>query len=128
MSDIGERKGESIFLGGRLFKSFRHLGSFTLREASERSGLGSGYLSQLETDTIQDPSVSKLPAIAIAYAVPVEVVLSAYGIKVDIGSPGGIDAQTLAISESLGRLTPKNKAMVIGFAEYLMQHNVETDE
>jgi transcriptional regulator with XRE-family HTH domain len=61
-------------LGARL-RAQRQSRDISLREMERRSGINSGYLSQLERDEIAQPTPSVLNRIAEPYGEPVEVLM-----------------------------------------------------
>jgi HTH-type transcriptional regulator, competence development regulator len=66
--------GKAAKLGERL-RSLREKRGISLREMERRSGINSGYLSQLERDEIAQPTPSVLNRIAEPYGEPVEVLM-----------------------------------------------------
>ena len=95
----------------------RRLGDLSLRDLERKSGIGNGYFNQLETGRIHDVGVSKVSLIAEAYGLPVEAVLSVFGLELTYE----IDVELLALSQLLIQLRPEDKATVIDFAGYLAQ-------
>lgn len=66
--------GKATKLGERL-RALREKRGISLREMERRSGINSGYLSQLERDEIAQPTPSVLNRIAGPYGEPVEVLM-----------------------------------------------------
>jgi HTH-type transcriptional regulator, competence development regulator len=67
--DMAERS-----LGEKL-KELRTAKGLSLRDVEKDSGINSGYLSQLESDKISNPTPSMLKKLSVAYQVPVGMLM-----------------------------------------------------
>lgn len=96
---------ERVHLGQRL-RELRSEAGMSLRDVERRSGLQSGYLSQLERGKIAHPGPSVLRSVANGYGVRYEDVLSWSGYApLDAGSLSARQAAAMSAVAGLGEPT-----------------------
>lgn len=91
-------------LGQRL-RELRSAAGMSLRDVERRSGLQSGYLSQLERGKIAHPGPTVLRSVADGYGVRYEDVLSWTGYAPQADSPSPRQAAAMSAVAALGEPT-----------------------
>lgn len=93
--------GDHVPLGQRL-RELRSAAGLSLRDVERRSGLQSGYLSQLERGKIAHPGPTVLRSIAAGYGVRYEDVLSWTGYAPAGDTPSPRQAVAMSAIAALG--------------------------
>ena len=98
---MSSSNSQQVPLGSRL-REVRADAGMSLRDVERRSGLQSGYLSQLERGKISHPGPPVLRAVAEGYGVRYEDVLSWTGYALSADSPSPRQAAALSAVATLG--------------------------
>jgi transcriptional regulator with XRE-family HTH domain len=101
-------------LGGTL-KAARAAAGLSLRDVEKRTGVRSGHLSQIETNTIARPEMAILWELAATYGVDFGrlLALAGYGGQEDV-SNRQCQCMTVAL-RAMSELTPADQAEVLRF-------------
>jgi HTH-type transcriptional regulator, competence development regulator len=115
-------------LGHRL-REVRETAGHSLREMERRSGLNSGYLSQLEQAKISHPSPSILRKVADAYGVRMDDVLAWAGYVTE-DQPDVLPRQAMALSAvaSLGEPSDSELETLTAIVKVLQQNRATSSQ
>lgn len=89
---------------GEKLRQAREERGLTLREAEDRSGVSNGYISQIESGSVKQPSPQRLHALAQAYGIDYrELMVMAGHVPVEAG--GGLELPPGLAFDRLSDLT-----------------------
>lgn len=105
---------------GRLLKSTRLASGKTLRDIEGVTGISNGYLSQLESDAVKQPSPNHLHKLAEVYRLDYGYLmeLAGYMLPRQVGAVTGGQPQPFALS-GLDELTEEDKRKIQTYIEDL---------
>ena len=101
---------------GQALKEGRLRNNMSLRDVERATGISNGYLSQMESDAVKEPSPNHLHSLAQVYGIGYSLLLELVGYKVP--EPAG-DRSTVIKLEGIGDLTDGEWAQVRSFAQFL---------
>lgn len=105
---------------GELLKGARTRATKTLREIEALTGISNGYLSQLESDAIGQPSPNHLLKLSEAYGLPYGQLMEAAGYTVPVISRASDDAHVLVRAfPSLEELTADDRQKIEAYIQDL---------
>lgn len=101
---------------GQALREGRLRNSMSLRDVERATGISNGYLSQLESDAVKEPSPNHLYKLAQAYGIGYSLLMELAGYRVP--EPAG-DRRGLMGLDGVGDLTEGEWAQVRSFALFL---------
>lgn len=106
---------------GQLLKAARKRSGKTLREVERLTGISNGYLSQLESDAIRQPSPNHLHRLADVYAIPYAHLMESAGYAVAVvAASADIPAHKMPVSfPGLDELTESERQKIQAYIEDL---------
>jgi HTH-type transcriptional regulator, competence development regulator len=102
---------------GEFLKAAREDKGLTLRAMERETGISNAYLSQLESDKIQQPSPLKLHKLCEMYEVSYSAALELAGYPVPDTSRGAAEQESVAAR--IGPLTPREEKELIEYRAFL---------
>jgi transcriptional regulator with XRE-family HTH domain len=100
---------------GAILKEARVKAGMSLRDIERRTGLGSGHLSQIETNTIRRPEMAILWDLAVIYDLDYTrlLALAGYG---DRDQPSARQRQRMTVAlRAMSELSPADQAEALRF-------------
>lgn len=95
---------------GKYFQQLREAKNLTLRDVAKQVDVASGYLSQIETEKIKQPSPNLLFKLAEVYGVSYENLMEKVGYPVP---------KSKAISHKLGNLTKEEETEMLEYLSFI---------
>ena len=104
---------------GALLKRARARHGLSLRDVERRTGIRSGHLSQLETDTIGKPEMALLWELAALYELDFSQLLALAGHTGGPETAGRRRARLTVALRALGELSPDDQAAALRYMAQL---------
>jgi HTH-type transcriptional regulator, competence development regulator len=100
---------------GSLLKQARASSAMSLREVERRTGVRSGHLSQIETDTIAKPEMAILWELAALYGLDFARLLSLAGYAAGAETSGRQRQRMTVALRALSELSPREQADALSY-------------
>jgi len=95
---------------GKYFQHLREAKNLTLRDVAKKVDIASGYLSQIETEKIKQPSPNLLLKLAEVYGVSYETLMERVGFPVP---------KAKAVAHKLGYLTKEEETEMLQYLSFI---------